>query len=389
MVRLTNQKWFYLSFSLILLVFSSYILVAGLSDNATTNIGVDFDYRVYQGAVFAFNSGLDPYILSNLPGVLPYTYLPHMLIFLSLLVNSFVYHLFILVILGISFYFVLKLDNTPDVLFLSLLFFVYSMNAYWTFLTGNISGPLFLLFTTLSFYLLKDNHYNLSALSLGFMSSWSVFPLIFSFSFLSIPRSLLFRVRLILISFSVPILLFIVSYILNPGLGWSFLGSLTSDNSALRDMGGVDTPQPNLLFDHLATQLGLSWHFSLICLVLFGFLILFLSYLFLKQNPNSKMLVYSYLFLAAFLLLPRIKPYYFILLVVPLYLLMKEYNYELKLLVLGIFSLPYLIFLNSWLTPGQRWFPSLFYLYSPILSLFVLFIFIFLINRRIGTNFIK
>ena len=63
------------------------------------------------------------------------------------------------------------------------------------------------------------------------------------------------------------------------------------------------------------------------------------SWYVIRKNQKNALKVYSLAMLAIFMLLPRIKPYYFIVLAIPLYFLFKDCRYTIKMLVLAVISL--------------------------------------------------
>ena len=63
------------------------------------------------------------------------------------------------------------------------------------------------------------------------------------------------------------------------------------------------------------------------------------SWYVIKKNQENPLKVYSLAMFAIFMVLPRIKPYYFIVLAIPLYFLFKDCSYKIKILVLAVISL--------------------------------------------------
>jgi len=83
------------------------------------------------------------------------------------------------------------------------------------------------------------------------------------------------------------------------------------------------------------------------------FLIIGASWYAIRKNQENPLKVYSLAMFAIFMILPRIKPYYFIFLAIPLYILFKDCSYKIKILVFVVISL----------LPLFAWYLSNFYRY--------------------------
>jgi hypothetical protein len=77
--------------------------------------------------------------------------------------------------------------------------------------------------------------------------------------------------------------------------------------------------------------------------------------------------------LAIFMVLPRIRPYYFIILAIPLYFLFKDCSDKIKILVITVISLlPLFVwYYNEIFRTGPL--PSLISAYAQTISLFLVF----------------
>jgi hypothetical protein len=76
----------------------------------------------------------------------------------------------------------------------------------------------------------------------------------------------------------------------------------------------------------------------LVSLVYAG-LVIGASWYIIKKNQENPLRVYSLTMFAIFMVMPRLKPYYFIILALPLYFIFKDCSYKIKILVLTVISL--------------------------------------------------
>lgn len=367
----------------ILLLAFGYMLLGVISSP-----GTGWDYRVYMGAVNTLNQYKDPYILDNIKDYvgdnLPFVYSPHTFIlfeFLYLFQSIWIYRLFSVILIFISAYLVLTIDEGKrHYLFFITLLLTGFISVYWNFLTANVS-IIFLFFTSLIFNLLKKERFTESAVVTGLMSSFSLFPILFSALFLFIKRS--FKERLILMCLAGGTLgvILVLSYIVNPSLMQSFIQSLTGSTSQIYDSGGMANPTPYLMFGYIVNGLNLNGLiFTAIFSLIYIGLVIVATYFFVKKNQNDVFKTYCLVFLSLFMLLPRIKPYAFIMLIVPLYFLVKDYSYKAKILVFsGISLFPLFVYLNYWVNP--KLVPDIVNLYAQAMSLFFIFGFIVLYDR--------
>ena len=339
------------------------------------------------GGVDAFNQNKDPYILANIQDYvgdkLPYVYPPHMLIFFEIfyfIQNIDIYRLFIVLLLATSVYFIAKSEDKPDYILYIVLLVTGFFSAYWNFLTGNFAiMSLFLI--AVMFYLIKKDKFKESAFVNGLMTSITLYPMIFSGAFLTLKRSYKEILTLIGIAGITFGAIFVVSYIFNPLLAQSFTQSLIGNESQIKDTGGMSNPTPYLMFDYIApNNILISGAISLIYIGL----VLGALYLFTKRNTDP-FKIYTFGFLSMFMLLIRIKPYSFIMAVIPVYFLIKDYSYKLKIAVLLSISLfPFLMYKDFW----EKFFPlpDLIIYYAQSISLFAIFAIIWYENIKIKTS---
>jgi len=105
-------------------------------------------------------------------------------------------------------------------------------------------------------------------------------------------------------------------------------------------------------------------------------LILYATWNYSVKNSENTIKIYSLVMLAVFMLLPRIKPYDFIILVVPLYFLFKDCSYLIKSLVIMVISLPQFV----WFIGSTSDLPFMLGSYPQTYSLILIFIVIILHN---------
>jgi hypothetical protein len=312
------------------------------------------DYRVFAGAVQSLDHGLDPYLLENINRYtggsnLLFVYPPHTLYLFSVLDLLLVfrhieiYYALLVVLLAVSGYLILTLDRQRDPLFLATLMLTAFMSCYWNFYTGN-KDILFLFLFALLFGLLLKERYRQSALVMGFAAAVSLTTAPFVALYLVARRSLADRLTYIALSGGVVAALFVVSYCIGPAYLVSYYGVLRGSSSPFAEPGGLNVPTPYLFFNDLLTTLhaGGTVPLVLVCCVYAG-LVLYATGQYVLKNRRDDIKVYSVTMLAIFMMMPRIKPYDFILLVIPLYLLFRSGSYRLKALVLAICSVPIFI----------------------------------------------
>ena len=283
------------------------------------------------GGVDAFNQNKDPYILANIQDYvgdkLPYVYPPHMLIFFEIFYffqNIDIYRLVLVLLLATSVYFIAKSEDKPDYILYIVLLVTGFFSAYWNFLTGNFAiMSLFLI--AVMFYFIKKDKFKESAFINGLMTSITLYPMIFSGAFLTLKRSYKEILTLIGIAGITFGAIFVVSYIFNPSLAQSFTQSLIGNESQIKDTGGMSNPTPYLMFDYIApNNILISGAISLIYIGL----VLGALYLFTKRNTDP-FKIYTFGFLSMFMLLIRIKPYSFIMAVIPIYFLTSCHHLSL------------------------------------------------------------
>jgi hypothetical protein len=159
----------------------------------------------------------------------------------------------------------------------------------------------------------------------------------------------------------------------------SYIETYQGSASAIYEPSGRNTPTQFLMFGVLLNQTnGISVPLVLVSFI-YVCLVIGASWYIIKKNQENPLKVYSLAMLAIFMVLPRIKPYYFIVLVIPLYFLFKDRSDKIKILVLAVISL---LPLFVWCYPFIiRYYPEIFRIGSlpPLISAYAQTISLFLI----------
>lgn len=353
------------------------------------------DYRVFEGAVLAFDHMQNPYVLDNINQyvghytgeVLPFTYPPHTLYFFVILdqflvfQNIGIYYVLLILLLILSGYLIVTLDQDPDYLFLITLIVAGFMGTAWNLVTGN-KDILFLFLFALTFVLLLKERFWESAIITGLAAAVSLITAPFAALYLIVKRPLPHRFAYICIAGGVVAALFVVSYCINPAYLGSYISTLQGTSSPLYDQGGTDTPTPFLLFGDLLKEININGILPVaIVACIYAGLILYATGIFFTSNEKNTLKMYSIVFLAIFMMLPRIKPYDFIITVIPLYFLCKDYSYRMKCLMLGVISLPIFFWFLNFFSVYTQGFPLKLGGYIQAYSLILVFILIILYDR--------
>jgi hypothetical protein len=377
---------------LALLAMTAYQLFDALPYLFGHHIVAGCDYRVFAGAVRSLDHGLDPYLLANINQFtggenLLFVYPPHTLYFFRLLdlftvfQHIELYYALLVVLMAVSGYLIVTIDRKRDYLFLSTLMLTGFMSIYWNFYTGN-KDILFLFLFALLFVLLAKEQYRRSALVMGLAAAVSLTTAPFIALYLVVRRSLVDRFTYIALSAGVVAALFLVSYCINPTYLVSYLGVLRGGTSPFAEPGGLNVPTPYLFFNDLLKAVNISGTLPLALVsCVYAGLVLYAAWRYVVKNRKDDLKVYSLAMIAIFMLMPRIKPYDFILLVIPLYLLFKDSSYRVKSLVLAVCSVPIFI----WFFPlvGSIYDLPFTGAYGQTYSMLLIFVLIILHDRMV------
>jgi hypothetical protein len=317
-----------------------------------------WDYHMVVGAVQSYDHMQNPYLLENINkfaggftgGDLLFDYPPHTLYFflildiISVYHNIWIYYGLLLSLMILSFYLLIIADKSPHYLFLTTLLITGFMATFWNFITGNKDIFFLCLFAFIFVLLLREKYWQ-SSIVMGLSAAISLFTAPFSALYLFIKhRSLLNRMTYILISGLVVGLLFLASYCINPVFISSYLNVLQGGTSPFLDSGGLNTPTPYLMLEDFLKWVNLRSTLPT-ALLFCGYIafILYASWNYSQNNKEYPLKIYSVSMIAIFMLLPRIKPYDFIILIVPLYFIFKDCSYRIKSLVLAVLSIPMIV----------------------------------------------
>jgi hypothetical protein len=247
---------------------------------------------------------------------------------------------------------------------------------FWNFLTANKEIFFLFLFACIFYLLVKEKFWQ-SSVVMGLMVSCTLVPLPFIALYLVVKRSILKRLQYIILSICVIAVIFLVTWLINPALFVSYI-KMFGTTSALREPSDRNSPTPFLMFGVLLHQTNDGITIPLILVsIIYICLVIGASWYAIKKNQENPLKVYSLTMLAIFMVLPRIKPYYFIDLAIPLYFLFKDFSYKIKILVFAVISL---LPLFAWYyvvmdrTQPIHYLTYLFEAYSQTISLFLIFI---------------
>jgi hypothetical protein len=171
--------------------------------------------------------------------------------------------------------------------------------------------------------------------------------------------------------------IFLITWLINPALFVSYIKTFQGGTSLVNEPSGINTPTPFLMFGVLLNPAkgGITIPLILVSII-YICLIIGSSWYVIKKNQESSLKVYSLAMFAIFMVLPRIKPYYFIVLAIPLYFLFKDCSYKIKILVLAVISLLPLFAWYYFLidhTQPISYLTYLFHEYSQTFSLLLIF----------------
>ncbi|WP_321508224.1 glycosyltransferase family 87 protein [uncultured Methanoregula sp.] len=347
------------------------------------------DWVGYVGAVQALNHLENPYILENINQyngvVLPFVYPPHTLYlfwflqFLFIFQNVWVFYAFLALLVVVSCWLILALDRKPDYLFLAVLVLTGFISLWWNFTRGN--KDIFLLFFfAVAFTLLVKEKYWQSSMMMGLTAGFTLFATPFVALYLLIRRPVRERLLWIILSMGVVAALFLIGYCINPAFFLTYMDSLLSSDSMLIQVGGWNAPTPYWLFNDLFKSVTTETILPmlLVSCVYIG-LILYATWHYYRNHTTDTLKLYSLGMLSVFMLLPRMMPYNFIILVLPLYFLFRNGSYRMKSLVLAVVSiLPLVVWSLPLFSINKDKLPFLLGPYVQAYSLFLIFIIVIL-----------
>ncbi len=307
------------------------------------------DYRGYVGAVQALNHMQNPYILDNINQygwpVIQFVYPPHTLYFFWFLQfvfifqNVWIYYAFLLVLLIVSSYLILTLDQKPHYLFFITLLVTGFISLWWNFTRGN-KDIFFLFLFAVIFTLLIMKKYWQSSIVMGLTIGFSLFATPFVVLYLAVKRPILERLSYIALSFGIVSALFLMSYYINPVFLASYISTMQGSDSQLIQLDGWNCPTLYGLFIHLIESVSPG---NIVPLILVSgvyiSLVLYAIWIYYPKHNGNNLKIWSLILLSFFMILPRMMPYNFIILVLPLYILFKDCSYRIKSLVLTVVSL--------------------------------------------------
>ena len=346
-----------------------------------------WDFRVYKGGVQAIDHMQNPYILENLNlyiegwNNLPFTYPPHTLYFFWILNLFFVfenigiYYALLIVLMIISGYLIATMDQKPHYLFLITLMLTGFMSTYWNFITGN-KDIFFLFLLAIIFTLLVKEKYWQSSIVMGLMGAVSLITGPFVALYLFVKRPWLNRLFYIFLSGVVVAILLAAGYCINPIYFGSYIDTLKGGMNPLNNPGGYYTPTPYLMFGDLLKGIHVTGHLPVaIVSLIYASLVIYTTWNYSIKNSEDIVKICSVVTFAVFMLLPRIKPYDFIILTVPLYFLFRDCSYRMKILMFAVISLPLFVWYFLFLGFSREYIVPYIQTYSLILMFLVVILY--------------
>jgi hypothetical protein len=253
------------------------------------------------------------------------------------------------------------------------------ISLWWNFTQGN-KDILFLFLFAIIFSLLITEKYWQSSIVAGLTVGFSLFATPFLALFLVIRRPIADRLAYIVLSACTVAALFLASYCINSSFLYSYVGILLENNSTLLQHGGWNAPIPYWLFYDLFR--GISSNVIIPTILVscaYISIILYATWCYYQKHPGDTLKIYSLVLLSVFMLLPRMMPYNFIILVIPLYILFKDDSYQLKTLVLAVTSLlPLIVWYLPVFCVNKDTLPLLLGPYVQTYSLFLIFFIVIL-----------
>ena len=206
----------------------------------------------------------------------------------------------------------------------------------WSFSTGNIS-ILYFLFIPLVFYFLIKKQYYASSLWIALTSIFNIFPIVFSTLYVFSPESRKKKLKIIAFSLITLAISLGISYLAYPALFNSYAMQFLGESTPVLEPGGLKNPAAYPFFRDLA---GLFREGDTAIPNVLDFLfigsVLTIFYSFYRKNRSDHLKLFSFGLMSIFLLIPRLKPNYFIFILVPIYLIIIHEKDMIKTLIVTI-----------------------------------------------------
>lgn len=372
-----HYKWFLLASSIAVIV-----TLAGIF--TVLMLGHGWDAQIFCAAARTAGSGGNPYDVRQLGLNLSWNYQPYLLALFKALcqapVNFASSYPILYVVLLISGVAVWKPGSDP------LLAMILSLGGFcgftWAIRTGNVAVPEFLLISLVT-VLLERRKWYLGGVILAFLASLKLLTIAYLFLLVFVPEATSKRLRVLAISLLVFALTFGISYALYPNLMKPFseqLFGLIPDqhNAWIETARMTNLPLAFFLTDVLAL---LGIHFTAPSTVVVGTLLSFgivfqvfrkvLSPHFIREHFLD---FFNLGVIAITLILPRLKPYSFLMVVPAVFYLLRSHG-KLRQGMVVILSVVFpAVILLFQLTVGVRHEAAdLLLAYAPTISLLATF----------------
>lgn len=339
------------------LCFSLIILNIILIGNCFKGSGWDFD--IYCSAVKTLQSGKNPYLVRNLkeysggPMSFSFVYPPISLPFFKMIcfINQRVsYHIIWILMLVATFLATRRIDKNFESWLLTTLLTTGFIATYWNLLTGNVGLIELFLFSVTYYWIIKKN-YCLSALFLVLASTLKIVPLLFGGLFIFARLSKLDKFKIFSIIAASFASINLLSYILFPSLTSSYYLSIMGQmgqHNPIFEGGGLNNPASFFLIKKISDLL-----FNHSFMVLLGLYILFVGFIaallfnYVWRKKRDFVDIFSVGTLAVLIVLPRLKPYSFTFALLPMYFLLKDFDFKNKFWSILLISACPLIFYTA------------------------------------------
>jgi len=224
----------------------------------------------------------------------------------------------------------------------------------WTLITGNITAVEFLL-VSLAIALLEKRRWELAGLALGLLASIKLFTIIYVGLLLVIPESRSRRLRVTALSVSAFLFTLGLSYWLYPGLFGSFLkqilGLIPNQHNVWTEAATMsNVPLAFFLIDVLALS-GIRFSALVSALIGTALVVVLICGALRKINPldlarENYLVFFCTGLLVLTIVMPRLKPYSFLMLIPPLFYLIRSQERSRQSLIIVVSAiLPSILFL--------------------------------------------
>ena len=340
-MRISKDQMNTILYSLFILLF---FIVIGIKLLVLKNISFgDANWNYHYTELYYYYLK-NPYIFSS---VNSFSYPPIILLFFGVVygigLKSFGFYVIYGVINLIASLIVISKIKKEYLLYLVAVGLTSFGGAYYALQTGNLILLLHLIWIS-SFYYFKNNKWKLGCFLLGVIVSFQLHLGLFISGIWVLKMSTKEKINNFLWAIFGIGSVFLISFLGYPRLFISYLKSLMGKlpiKDAIEELGGIINPNlfnfiyPKTSFVEVVKLNFVPITYSVVCL---SIMIIVISILKKLRHHLNNVLLLSLTYLPLFIILPRFKPYTFILLVVPIYLLTKKMPLRNQIIILLLSS---------------------------------------------------